>query len=204
MVRRSALLGRKSGNCVRHIWKTGRMTRNSAAAVIRMRQHGDGQGLADLWVSTASYYARLAPERFQVPDADGLADWFEESLARSAGDDKFERVADLNGQVVGLVEAAVAGPMASAHRQLLRELSWRRLIVNALAVHPTFWRRGIGRQLLGAAEQWGRDRGARVVVLDTYIHSDVSVPFYEQGMGYSRQSLIFAKSLTTPAPRESR
>jgi GNAT superfamily N-acetyltransferase len=171
------------------------MTLNSDEAIIRRRQPGDGPALADLWLSTASYYVRLDPERFQLPDPVGLADWFEENLARSTDDDKFERVADIHDQVVGLVEAAVAEPIASARRQLLRQLSWRRLMVNALAVHPTFWRRGVGIQLLGAAEQWGASRGARVVVLDTYIHSDVSVPFYEQGMGYIRQSLIFEKSL---------
>lgn len=170
-------------------------------ALIRRRQAGDGPALADLWLSTASYYVRLDPDHFQLPEADGLADWFEESLNRSTGDDRFERVADINGQVVGLVDAALAEPIASARRQLLRELSWRRLMVNALAVHPTFWRRGIGRQLLAAAEQWGVARGARTVVLDTYIHSDVSVPFYEQGMGYSRQSLVFSKSLSQTSPQ---
>jgi GNAT superfamily N-acetyltransferase len=87
-------------------------------------------------------------------------------------------------------------PIESAPRQLLRELAWRRLMVNALAVHSAFWRRGIGRQLLQAAEAWGRARGARVVLLDTYIGSDVSVPFYEHGMGYRRQSLVFSKALT--------
>src|SRR5262249_13950732 len=96
-----------------------------------------------------------------------------------------------SGMVVVLVGAALSEPIATARCQLLRELSWRRLMINALVVHPPFWRRGIGRQLLGAAEQWGRERGARIVVLDTYIHSDVSVPFYEQGMGYRRQSLSY-------------
>jgi GNAT superfamily N-acetyltransferase len=101
----------------------------------------------------------------------------------------------MSGQVVGLVAAALSEPIGGARRQLLRELSWQRLMINALVVHPSFWRRGIGRQLLGAAEQWGRERGARIVLLDTYIHSCVSVPFYEQGMGYRRQSLVFSKSL---------
>jgi GNAT superfamily N-acetyltransferase len=164
--------------------------------LIRPRQPGDGQGLAQVWLDTARYYVELDPERFQVPDAQGLENWFEERLAQAMDDDQFDRVAEVDGQVVGLVHAVIMEPIDSAPRQLLRELAWRRLMVNALAVHSAFWRRGIGRQLLGAAESWGRARGARIVVLDTYIGSEVSVPFYEHGMGYSRQSLVFSKSLS--------
>jgi GNAT superfamily N-acetyltransferase len=164
--------------------------------LIRPRQPGDGQGLAQVWLDTANYYVKLDPERFQVPDAQGLENWFEERLAQVMDDDQFDRVADVDGQVVGLVHAVIMEPIESAPRQLLRELAWRRLMVNALVVHSAFWRRGIGRQLLAAAEEWGRGRVARIVLLDTYIGSDVSVPFYEHGMGYSRQSLVFSKSLT--------
>jgi len=48
----------------------------------------------------------------------------------------------------------------------------------------------------GLAESWGRDRGASMVRLDTYVHSPVSVPFYERHMGYQRQSIHFAKELS--------
>jgi hypothetical protein len=46
-----------------------------------------------------------------------------------------------------------------------------------------------------AAESWGRDRGARVARLGTYAHSPVSVPFYENRMGYQRRAIIFQKKL---------
>ena len=48
---------------------------------------------------------------------------------------------------------------------------------------------------LGAGEEWGRGRGTAIAVLDTYVDSPVSVPFYEQRMGYSRQELRFRKWL---------
>ena len=35
---------------------------------------------------------------------------------------------------------------------------------------------------------------ARVVSLDTYAHSPVSVPFYERHMSYQRRSIAFAKA----------
>jgi GNAT superfamily N-acetyltransferase len=137
---------------------------SSAVTVIRPAQPGDGQGLAQVWSDTAAYYVALDPDRFQVPAADGLADWFEARWVRPLADHQFARVADVGGQVVGLVDAVLEEPLDSAPRQVLRELAWRRLLVNALVVRTDFWRRGIGRQLLGAAEAWGRERGARVAM----------------------------------------
>ena len=49
--------------------------------------------------------------------------------------------------------------------------------------------------LLEAAESWGRAHGAQVVRLDTYAQGPVSVPFYEQHMGYQRRSIVFQKQL---------
>jgi hypothetical protein len=46
-----------------------------------------------------------------------------------------------------------------------------------------------------AVEAWGRDRGAVRSVLTTYHDSPLSVPFYEQGMGYARRSIVFEKRL---------
>jgi GNAT superfamily N-acetyltransferase len=86
--------------------------------------------------------------------------------------------------------------LETASRQLVGELGWTRLIVNALGVRRSFQRYGIGRQLLLAAKDWGRGRGAAIANPDTYGRSPVSVPFYEQGMGYTRQSLLFSKHLT--------
>lgn len=34
-----------------------------------------------------------------------------------------------------------------------------------------------------------------MISLDTYLHSPLSVPFYEQRMGYRRQSVAFQKDL---------
>jgi GNAT superfamily N-acetyltransferase len=67
--------------------------------------------------------------------------------------------------------------------------------VDALIVVREHWRQGSGTALLQAAESWGRDMGAEIVRLDTYAQSPVSVPFYEQRMGYLRRSIVFQKRL---------
>ncbi len=141
------------------------------------------------------YYAQLDPDAFRVPEADGLAEWFETRLLRPAREDHFNAVAELSGKVVGAVAAIIEGPLDSAARQIERDLSRHRLTITMLGVRTAYWRQGIGKRLLEAAEAWARSRGASVVLLDTYVHSPVSVPFYEQGMRYTRQSLVFRKRL---------
>ena len=48
---------------------------------------------------------------------------------------------------------------------------------------------------MGAVERWARERGAVCAMLDTYAASPLSVPFYEQRMGYQRRAIIFQKRL---------
>jgi GNAT superfamily N-acetyltransferase len=164
---------------------------------IRPPRPGDGEGMARVWLSAGAYYASLDPALFQVPSTDGLAESFEADIgATSESSDTLRLVAEQDGQVAGWLTARLAQPAANAAHQLVRELSWIRLMVDALVVDQAQWRHGTGTALLEAAEAWGRDRGASMVRLDTYVHSPVSVPFYERHMGYQRRSIHFAKELS--------
>jgi GNAT superfamily N-acetyltransferase len=163
---------------------------------IRPPRPGDGEGMARVWLSAGAYYADLDPAHFQVPSADGLAESFEADIeATSETSDKLRLVADWNGQVAGWLTARIQQPAANPAHQLVRDLGWIRLMVDALVVDQALWRRGTGTALLEAAESWGRGRGASMVRLDTYVHSTVSVPFYERHMGYQRRSIYFVKDL---------
>jgi GNAT superfamily N-acetyltransferase len=124
-----------------------------------------------------TYYAQLDPEVFQVPGADGLAEWLEERLHRPISEDRFMLVAEREGEIVGTISAFIEETLEVAPRQIMRDLSCRRLTVNVLGVRTGYWRQGIGKRLLEAAEEWGRRRGATVALLDTYIHSPVFLPF---------------------------
>ncbi|SNS18712.1 hypothetical protein SAMN05443665_1001387 [Actinomadura meyerae] len=42
---------------------------------------------------------------------------------------------------------------------------------------------------------WGRERGAELLTLEAFAASTVSVPFYEDRMGYERQAIVFVKRL---------
>ena len=81
---------------------------------IRPASRGDGQGLARVWLDIASYHAELDPERFQIPDAEGLGSWMDQHWSLPTPEHRFDRVADVDGQVVGLVSAVTQEPLESA------------------------------------------------------------------------------------------
>src|SRR5262249_9888284 len=164
------------------------------ALTIRAGRPGDGRGMARVWASAADYYADLDPRHFQRPETQGLAESFEDSITQ-AGNDALVLVAELDDRAVGWLAARIQRPEADAAAQLMREPSWTRLAVDVLIVDTAAWRHGAGTALLTAAESWGRDQGARVARLGTYAHSPVSVPFYEDRMGYERRAIIFQKEL---------
>ncbi|WUH99075.1 GNAT family N-acetyltransferase [Spirillospora sp. NBC_00431] len=166
--------------------------------LIRAPRPGDGAGIAVAWCDFAEFYQEIDPDSSRSPRRDGLDAWLEGELLTS-DEDRFVRVADLDGDAVGFVAARLTPPHEDADRQLVRELAHTRVFVNALAVQRGHWRSGAGTELMTAVEQWARAREAHLITLDTYAASPVSVPFYERRMGYNRQSIVFTKWLTALA-----
>ena len=161
---------------------------------VRAARLGDGAGCARVWLDAARYYAALDPESFQVPSEVGLADWFDQIHARS-GPDQLRLVATVGQDVAGLLSAVLHPASADAHRAMMRVQGFPSVYVGALAVAERYRRIGIGTALMEEVERWGRERGAALVSLDTNLRSPLSVPFYEQRMGYLRHAVIFQKSL---------
>lgn len=162
---------------------------------VRDIRPGDGAGCARVWLDAGRHYAAIVPDVIQVPEADGLDEWFEAAIAEERTDDEMWRVAVAGGDVLGLVEAHIVRPAPDAARQLQRDLGRTRLLVNALAVAEGYRRRGVGTALMEAAEEWGRSKGGVVAVTDTNLRGPLSVPFYENRMGYQRQAVFLRKVL---------
>ncbi|MCO5998523.1 GNAT family N-acetyltransferase [Actinoallomurus rhizosphaericola] len=166
-----------------------------SGVMVRKVRPGDGEGCARAWRDAGRHYAAIVPEVVQEPDPEGLVEWFEQSIGRSQGDDTVCLVAEDDGRVIGVIEAAVIRPAPDARWQLQRDLSRVRLVINALAVVAEYRRQGVGTALMEAAEEWGRGEGAEVAVTDTNLSSPLSVPFYEKRMAYRRQGVILRKPL---------
>jgi GNAT superfamily N-acetyltransferase len=162
---------------------------------VRPRRPGDGEALARAWLDAARYYAELAPDTFQVPETEGLAEHFERGIASTEQTDLLQVVAEVSGRVVGAAVARIEGPVASARFQLQRQLREVRLIVDMVVVEEAYRRLGVGARLMAALEDWGRERGATRALLDTYPESALSLPFFQERMGYRRRSVRLYKPL---------
>ena len=160
---------------------------------IRAPHAGDGDGLARGWLDAGAYYAKLNPDLFQIPEVDELAHWLEEQVLRRPSDNSLTLVAEMDQQAVGYISATIQAPDAAF--DIVRDRGLVRMVIHALIVQEAYRHQGVGTRLMQATEQWGRSKGAVIALLDTYIDSPLSVPFYEEHMGYSRRALRFRKEL---------
>jgi GNAT superfamily N-acetyltransferase len=163
--------------------------------VVRPAQPGDGDDLARGWIETGRYYAVLDPQGYQVPEAEGLAAWFETLLGKPRSQERIWLVAEVADRVVGNVEAHLEQPVDSAPRQLLRHLGERRVIVDAVGVEEPYRRGGVATRLMQAVEGRAREQGATLLLLETDLASPLSMPFYERRMAYQKRAVIFQQRL---------
>ena len=166
-----------------------------ANVVVREFRPGDGVPIALMMRENGAYYAALAPEYFRRPDEAGLVDLVENDDDWRMRPEHFGRVAEVDGEVAGYIEATLQPPMDTARWQSQRDLGYPRLFIGFVGTSDKHKRTGVATALVEAAEQWGRDHGARVAVCDTYIDSPLSVPFWEERMGYERRAIVLRKPL---------
>jgi hypothetical protein len=85
----------------------------------------------------------LIPRAIRFPNPMGWAAWFETLLGRPSSEETIWLVAEVDGRVVGSVEARLERPIDTASRQLLRHLGELRIVVDML-----------GSRNLTVAEAW--------------------------------------------------
>ena len=165
------------------------------AVVVRHFRPGDGAGIARVSRENGAYYARLAPEYFREPDDDGLVALVEDDGEWRDAAENLALVAEVEGEVAGYLEASIQAPLETARWQTQRDLGVVRLFINFVGTADRYKRMGVATKLVEAAEAWGRSQGAVVAVCDTFVDSPLSVPFWEERMGYDRRAIIFRKRL---------
>jgi GNAT superfamily N-acetyltransferase len=162
---------------------------------IRTARVSDAGDLAEAWQEFGRYYVEIDQDRFRLPQADGLSDWFESRLSEARGDDSLWLVAEKDGRVVGFVQAQIWPPAEDADRQLMRETAEPILKVDSIMVVERERRTGVGTALMRAAERWGRERGATRAVVISFANSPSSIPFYGERMGYTLHTVGYLKPL---------
>ena len=166
-----------------------------APLLIRQARAGDAPGIARIGLQNGRYHARIGPELYRVPDEEGLAEFIAADEEWRSLPTSLALVADADGEIAGYLEASLQEPVESARWQGQRDLSKTRLFINYVGTADEFKRQGVATELVQVAEEWARANGAEVAVCDTWIDSPLSVPFWEERMGYARRAIIFRKPL---------
>ena len=136
----------------------------------------DAVGLARVHADVARYYAERGSH------------YFDEGELRL--------VAEVEGEVVGALSARLLEPVAADGRGE-EEM---RLRIDYLATAAERRRAGIGTRLVQAAESWGRGVGATIAETTAFRGSALSIPFWEDRMGYEELPMTLVKRLdATPA-----
>lgn len=134
----------------------------------------DIEDLVDLYHKFHEFHVKGVPGRLRVPsfyDDKALRSKLEEIFA---AEDSTIVVADADGQVVGLAEVYVREDEVNAYR-----VPYRYAHLQSMVVSETYRKRGIGKQLLEAAEQWARERDASEMRLDVWEFEAGPLKFYE-------------------------
>lgn len=162
-----------------------RSLRPGVVAAIREARAADVAALARLETEADALHARIAPGFFRAPSGEGAS----RLAAALAAPDETVRVAEVGGEIVGAVHAAV---LDTPPDPALAEV--RRLHVDTLIVAGEHRRRGVARRLLAEVERWGRARGAAQCVLTLWEGNDAAARFY-QAAGYGTLHRVLFRNL---------
>lgn len=160
-------------------------------AMIRHALHGDAEGVALIFLESAEHHSSLDSWLYFVPNLKQIAERYRRRDQHGPGtdDESVTLVAELNNEIVGFLDARLFRSSDPMHRELLF------CQISEIAVSRRFQSRGIGAQLLQAAEHWGQEQGADMALLEYHSANSRAADFYRRKMGYRVTSITVVKDL---------
>ena len=152
-----------------------------ASLVIRAAEDSDRDLLLEL---AERLQEGVAPWRDPQEVRRAVIDWVGESLADLSDADSAAFVAERDGEVVGFV-------CASERSHFTGEVD---TYIGELVVARSAEGSGVGRALVGAAEDWGRARGRQRVVVDTGAANTPARRFYA-ALGYEEEDITVSRAI---------
>lgn len=162
---------------------------DASAIVIRPAVPEDAEAIARTYMESAEHHAGLDPGRYWIPDATAIEARYREERQHSPEERGITLVAELQGEVVGFVDARVESSPDPMHRDLLY------CHIAEIAVSRRAQSHGIGERMLRAAEDWGRENGAQLARLEYLAANTRAATFYQQRMGYDVVAMMAVKQL---------
>ena len=164
---------------------------NVALITVRPAVPEDADGIARTFLESAEYHARLDPERYLTPAAETISASYREGRQhpQDVPGECVTLVAELTGEIVGFIDARLEQSVDAMHQEMIY------CHVAEIAVSGRRRNQGIGGQLLRAAEDWGRRRGAEFASLEYHAENTRASEFYQRRMGYRVASITAIKRL---------
>jgi GNAT superfamily N-acetyltransferase len=170
---------------------------NGDTITIRPFASDDALAVAAALVDSSIHHTALEPERYEPLDADVVAQVYRAGRQHPGDkppDERATLVAELNGEVVGVLDVHVVYPGGSHRKD-------RYGYIAEVAVRAPLRRRGVGAALLRAAEEWARRAGCAWTVLDYNARNIDAGRFYAERMGYRPAGVIVVKDLRAAESR---
>ncbi len=161
---------------------------------IRKAGEQDLDALDGLYFEFHQFHARCLPDRLRSLIAVELNDWSELHWA-------LERIfADANAALFVAVDGAQPVGLAEVYLRMddvtnNRIVPYHYAYVQSLVVSENWREKGVGRQLMQAAEQWAKGKGATEVRLDIWEFAEGPLTFYEK-VGYRTLRRTLVKEIT--------
>jgi ribosomal protein S18 acetylase RimI-like enzyme len=164
--------------------------RPPAEPLVRPAQPSDADALTRVYLESAHYHAGLDPGRYWIPDAQAISARYREGRQHppESAAESITLVAEADAQIVGFVDARLTQSPDPMHREMLY------CHIVEIAVSTKYQGRGVGAQLLRAAEDWGRKQGAEMALLEYLAANQRAALFYER-LGYRPGSINAIKPL---------
>jgi ribosomal protein S18 acetylase RimI-like enzyme len=169
------------------------MDQESQAETIRIRVASaeDIPNIAATFLESAQYHAHLDPERYSVPELETISARYQEARQHPADveEKSITLVAEFNRAMVGFIDVRLERSPDLMHREMTY------CHIAEIAVSTRYQNRGIGEQLLRAAEEWGRGQGATFASLEYHVANTRAAEFYQRRMGYRVAAITAIKRL---------
>jgi len=157
--------------------------------LIRPAVPNDAAGIARVYMESAEHHARIDPERCHLPDAGFIEDRYRDGRQHSDPEaPAVTLVAELDGAIVGFLDAQLQKPFDP----MLRPFTY--CFIADVAVGSAQRSRGIGKQLLEAAEHWAREHDAHYMSL-LYNSGNTRVQELYASLGYLPGAVSLTKKL---------
>ena len=144
----------------------------------------DVEAVVRIYFESAEHHRAIEPARYIIPDREGI-------VARYAAPEGTVLVAvDEDGRVMGFAELRLQESPDAMHARF----TFCHIV--EIAVDARMRGRGIGEELIRAAEEWGRGAGAEYASLEHLSTNGRAAALYER-LGYREASIVRVKPLTT-------